>query len=182
MIYEISTKDFANLTDSYDIVAVKDNTVYIESTKKLGSPAKKSKLPDDVVERQTLEFENQKSELCQKINSNRTIANSNSIEYNGTKFQATEADQTLISSTLVSFPDALPVGFVWIAEDNTQVPVTREDLQNIAQLIAANVAQNYLKARVLKDTVLAAENTETLNQLDVDTPFGISKPHGQNQN
>lgn len=175
MIYEISCKDFASKTGDFDIKAIENDIIYIESSKTLGSGFKKSKLPDSVIEHQNQELQNQKAELSAMVNTNRSQSNTKTIEYKGIKFQATKTDQDLIANTLVSFPDALPEGFVWIAEDNTQVPITRDDLQNIAQLIAAQVSKNFLVARTLKDTIETADKS-VIDSLDIYSPFGLEKP------
>ncbi|WP_348518115.1 DUF4376 domain-containing protein [Campylobacter sp. CCS1377] len=80
------------------------------------------------------------------------------VTYKDKVFQSAEKDRNLLTSTvsLFSITKSLPEGFVWIAKDNTAVPMNLQDLIALGALMASSVNENTIKARNLKDAVLKA--------------------------
>lgn len=92
--------------------------------------------------------------------------NSN-VFYNGNYFQNREVDRNLLTSTITLYQTLgeLPKGFVWISSDNKQIEVTLQDLINIGALMGAKVNEVTIKARNLKDKVIASDDKDYINSI-----------------
>ena len=90
-----------------------------------------------------------------------------SIFYNGNYFQNREKDRNLLTSTITLYQTLgeLPKGFVWISSDNKQIEVTLQDLINIGALMGAKVNEVTIKARNLKDKVIASDDKDYINSI-----------------
>ncbi|TKX30491.1 DUF4376 domain-containing protein [Campylobacter estrildidarum] len=82
-------------------------------------------------------------------------------------FQSAEKDRNLLTSTvsLFAITKQVPEGFVWIAQDNTAVPFTLEELTQLGSIMANSVNTNTIKARELKDKVEKAQNLQELESI-----------------
>lgn len=89
------------------------------------------------------------------------------VFYNGNYFQNRETDRNLITSTITLYQTLgeLPKGFVWISSDNKQIEVTLQDLINIGALMGAKVNEVTIKARNLKDKVIASDDKDYINSI-----------------
>jgi hypothetical protein len=92
-----------------------------------------------------------------------------SVEYTtvagvGKTYQADSASQNtlLIATTGYNLAGATPTGFYWVAEDNTQVPFTLDDLKGLygVMLTQGNAAFNKLQA--LKASVRSATSASAV--------------------
>lgn len=168
MYYSISCQDFANIKGNYDIVAVSNGVIYVKSELKLDQKFKKlNELPNGVSDPNIVPFdlESAREEKIKELEEARQKANEKSVEYKGKKFQATEKDTALLTSTIALYQKTgLPENFIWITEDNTMLPVTIDDLINVGKLIAEQISNNYIKIRLLKNKVILECTTK--EQLD----------------
>lgn len=89
------------------------------------------------------------------------------VFYNGNYFQNRETDRNLLTSTITLYQNLgeLPKGFVWISRDNKQIEVTLQDLINIGALMGAKVNEVAIKARNLKDKVVASDDKDYINSI-----------------
>lgn len=89
------------------------------------------------------------------------------VFYNGNYFQNREVDRNLLTSTITLYQTLgeLPKGFVWISRDNKQIEVTLQDLINIGALMGAKVNEVTIKARNLKDKVIASDDKDYINSI-----------------
>lgn len=89
------------------------------------------------------------------------------VFYKGNYFQNREVDRNLLTSTITLYQTLgeLPKGFVWISSDNKQVEVTLQDLINIGALMGAKVNEVTIKARNLKDKVIASDDKDYINSI-----------------
>lgn len=89
------------------------------------------------------------------------------VFYKGNYFQNRETDRNLLTSTITLYQKLgeLPKGFVWISSDNKQVEVTLQDLINIGALMGAKVNEVTIKARNLKDKVIASDDKDYINSI-----------------
>lgn len=166
-IYAISCEDFASQEGNFDILVVDKGIVYINSDKELKKPYTLSGLPEDVRERLDKELEIAKEQKKQEINDAKIKAIESSVELDGKKYQATEYDRNLLTSTISLFniSNEVPENFVWIAEDNTSVPFTFKKLMQLANLMATNVQVQTIKARTLKDKLESATTIDEVNAI-----------------
>ncbi|PZT48180.1 hypothetical protein B6S12_05000 [Helicobacter valdiviensis] len=100
----------------------------------------------------------------QEIDSKRDEAIESGVSFKNKIFQSAEKDRNLLTSTvsLFSISKQLPQDFVWIAKDNSAIPMSLEDLIMLGSLMAQSVNLNTIKARELKDRVELAKNKEEL--------------------
>lgn len=168
MYYRISCEDFSNVKGNYNIISVLDNMIYVKSDLKLDNKFEKLEtLPNGISDPDIKPFdlESERNKKIKELETERQKANEKSVEYKGKKFQATEKDTALLTSTIALYQNTgLPKGFVWITEDNTMMPVTIEDLINVGKLIAEQISNNYIKIRLLKNKVMLECTTQ--EQLD----------------
>lgn len=77
------------------------------------------------------------------------------IEFKGHIFQSAKKDRDLLTSTIALFniQGGVPEGFTWIAKDNTNVPMTLNELVQLGILMANSVSLYTYKARELKDSL-----------------------------
>ena len=89
------------------------------------------------------------------------------VLYKGNYFQNREVDRNLLTSTITLYQTLgeLPKGFVWISSDNKQIEVTLQDLINIGALMGAKVNEVTIKARNLKDKVVASDDKDYINSI-----------------
>lgn len=89
------------------------------------------------------------------------------VLYKGNYFQNRETDRNLLTSTITLYQTLgeLPKGFVWISSDNKQIEVTLQDLINIGALMGAKVNEVTIKARNLKDKVIASDDKDYINSI-----------------
>lgn len=87
------------------------------------------------------------------------------IEFKGHIFQSAKADRDLLTSTISLFNIAgkVPENFVWIAKDNTPVPMTLQELIQLGTLMANSVSTHTYKARALKDSL---NNLQTIAEVE----------------
>lgn len=97
-----------------------------------------------------------------EINAKRDEAIEQDIEFNGEIFTNKKTDRDTISSYLSL---SLPENFAWIAKNNTPVPMTKKNLAALASLMFANLNENALKARVLKNRVDASSTIEEVEAI-----------------
>ncbi len=97
-----------------------------------------------------------------EINAKRDEAIEQDIEFNGEIFTNKKTDRDTISSYLSL---SLPENFAWIAKNNTPVPMTKKNLSALASLMFANLNENALKARVLKNRVDASATLEEVEAI-----------------
>ena len=89
------------------------------------------------------------------------------VFYKGNYFQNRETDRNLLTNTITLYQTLgeLPKGFVWISSDNKQIEVTLQDLINIGALMGAKVNEVTIKARNLKDKVIASDDKDYINSI-----------------
>jgi len=80
------------------------------------------------------------------------------VIYNGKTFQADETAVANLTKMLLAFQAsaAVPAGFYWVAEDNSQVPFTYADMQGLAQTIGVNGLTQFQHLQAKKAAVAAA--------------------------
>lgn len=158
MYYRISCEDFANVKGDYNIISVVNNLIYIKSNRKLDQKFELlQELPVGISDPDIIPFnlDEEREKKVKELEEARLKANEKSVEYKGKKFQATEKDTALLTSTIALYQKTeLPQGFVWITEDNTMMPVSIDDLINVGKLIAEQVSTNFVKCRLLKNKVM----------------------------
>ncbi len=138
-----------------------DDTQEVEEVKELDEVNNIYKISYRVVPKS---LESLKELKAEEINAKRDEAINSGVSFKGKVFQSAERDRNLLSAaiSLYSLNNNLPPNFVWIAKDNTQVPMNLEDLIELASLMALSVNENTLKARALKNRIEAAANTDEL--------------------
>lgn len=102
-----------------------------------------------------------------ELNKAKKRALNSDVFYKGNYFQNREVDRNLLTSTITLYQTLgeLPKGFVWISSDNKQVEVTLQDLINIGALMGAKVNEVTIKARSLKDKVIASDDKDYINSI-----------------
>ena len=138
-----------------------DDTQEVEEVKELDEVNNIYKISYRVVPKS---LESLKELKAEEINAKRDEVINSGVSFKGKVFQSAERDRNLLSAaiSLYSLNNNLPPNFVWIAKDNTQVPMNLEDLIELASLMALSVNENTLKARALKNRIEAAANTDEL--------------------
>lgn len=114
------------------------------------------------------DLESLKQDKIEQIDMDRDAAIESGVSFKNKIFQSAEKDRNLLTSTisLFSLQKAVPEGFVWISSDNVQVPFTLEELIQLGSLMASSVQANTLKARELKDKVLAAKSIDEIEKIE----------------
>ena len=102
-----------------------------------------------------------------ELNKAKKRALNSDVFYKGNYFQNREVDRNLLTSTITLYQTLgeLPKGFVWISSDNKQIEVTLQDLINIGALMGAKVNEVTIKARNLKDKVVASDDKDYINSI-----------------
>lgn len=102
-----------------------------------------------------------------ELNKAKKRALNSDVFYKGNYFQNRETDRNLLTSTITLYQTLgeLPKGFVWISSDNKQIEVTLQDLINIGALMGAKVNEVTIKARNLKDKVIASDDKDYINSI-----------------
>lgn len=107
--------------------------------------------------------------LLEAVEHKKTELNEADIEYKGKSFGADMKSQQLLTQTitLYNLAGGLPEGFGWISADNKLVEMSLEELAELGGLIGARTMRLYVKARELKDEILAAKNKTAINKIKV---------------
>lgn len=101
------------------------------------------------------------------IDANRDAEINKGVEFKGKMFQSAEKDRNLLTSTVTLYTAAggVPEGFVWIATDNTLVPMTLQELVQLGALMGKKVNDCTIKARMLKDQLMKATTYEEASKI-----------------
>ena len=168
--YSITCEEFANVKEECDLVKVVNGVIYVSSEKELKEPFKAVTLPESITKEIEEELVKAKKSKKEEIDKAKFSAIEDGVEYKGKVFQSAEYDRNLLTSTVSLFNIAgkVPDGFVWIAEDNTAVPMTLQDLLQLSQVMALDVTANTIKARTLKDSVEKAKTLDEVNAIKFD--------------
>lgn len=112
-------------------------------------------------------LEQLKITLPADIDANRDAEINNGVEFKGKMFQSAEKDRNLLTSTVTLYTAAggVPEGFVWIATDNTLVPMTLQELVQLGALMGKKVNDCTIKARMLKDQLMKATTYEEASKI-----------------
>ena len=112
-------------------------------------------------------LEQLKMTLPAVIDANRDAEINNGVEFKGKMFQSAEKDRNLLTSTVTLYTAAgsVPEGFVWIATDNTLVPMTLQELVQLGALMGKKVNDCAIKARMLKDQLMKATTYEEASKI-----------------
>lgn len=115
-----------------------------------------------------LSLEDVKNQKLESFERTKHEEMSKDVEYKGFKFQNRDSDRNLLTSTVTLYLalGELPKGFVWIASDNTLVPMVLKELIELGAIMAKRVNDVTLKARFLKDATLAAKSKEEVDQIE----------------
>lgn len=157
--YQISTANFADKHGNFELLSVADGLCIVQSNDELGEPfIKLDRLPQNLQDELNARLENAKKSKIESIDYERDKAINAGVEYKGHIFQSEENDRNLLTSAAVLYQAAggVPENFVWISKDNEQVPFTLADIIALGAKMAQNESLSILKARTLKDKVLAA--------------------------
>lgn len=138
-----------------------DDTQEVEEVKELDEVNNIYKISYRVVPKS---LESLKELKAEEINAKRDEVINSGVSFKGKIFQSAERDRNLLSAaiSLYSLNNNLPPNFVWIAKDNTQVPMNLQELIELGSLMAEKVNENTIKARDLKNRIEAATNTQEL--------------------
>lgn len=112
-------------------------------------------------------LEQLKMTLPAVIDANRDAEINKGVEFKGKMFQSAEKDRNLLTSTVTLYTAAggVPEGFVWIATDNTLVPMTLQELVQLGALMGKKVNDCTIKARMLKDQLMKATTYEEASKI-----------------
>lgn len=112
-------------------------------------------------------LEQLKITLPADIDANRDAEINKGVEFKGKMFQSAEKDRNLLTSTVTLYTAAggVPEGFVWIATDNTLVPMTLQELVQLGALMGKKVNDCTIKARMLKDQLMKATTYEEASKI-----------------
>ena len=112
-------------------------------------------------------LEQLKMTLPAVIEANRDAEINNGVEFKGKMFQSAEKDRNLLTSTVTldTAAGGVPEGFVWIATDNTLVPMTLQELVQLGALMGQKVNDCTIKARMLKDQLMKATTYEEASKI-----------------
>ena len=169
--YQISTADFADKHGDYELIGVEGDKVFIQSKTALDAPfVELVALPELLQKELNARLENLKVAKIKAINEKRDENINAGVEYKGHIFQSEDEDRNLLVAAGVNFQKlgATPKNFVWISKDNELVPFSLDDLFALGAKIAQNVNENTLKARTLKDKVLAATTLKEIEAVKWD--------------
>lgn len=113
-------------------------------------------------------FEDYKQNKLNELDFKKDEEMTKDVEYKGFKFQNRDSDRNLLTSTVTLYLALgdVPKGFVWIASDNTLVPMVLKELIELGAIMAKRVNDVTLKARFLKDATLAAKSKEEVDQIE----------------
>ena len=169
--YQISTADFADKHGDYELIGVEEQSVFVESADTLGEPfVELAALPEHLQAELDEKLKNAKTNKIQAINDKRDETINAGVEYKGHIFQSADEDRNLLVAAGVNFQKlgGTPENFVWISKDNEQVPFSLDDLFFLGAKMAQSVNENTLKARTLKDKVLAAATLKEIEAIKWD--------------
>ncbi len=138
-----------------------DDTQEVEEVKELDEVNNIYKISYRVMPKS---LESLKELKAEEINAKRDEIINSGVSFKGKIFQSAERDRNLLSAaiSLYSLNNNLPPNFVWIAKDNTQVPMNLQELIELGSLMAEKVNENTIKARNLKNKIKAVTNTQEL--------------------
>ncbi len=138
-----------------------DDTQEVEEVKELDEINNIYKISYRVVPKS---LESLKELKAEEINAKRDEVINSGVSFKGKVFQSAERDRNLLSAaiSLYSLNNNLPPNFVWIAKDNTQVPMNLQELIELGSLMAEKVNENTIKARNLKNNIKAVTSTQEL--------------------
>ena len=169
--FKISSAEFATVEGDYDIVVVKNGYIYVASDTELDSPFVLSSLPEGVAETIAEELEEAKENKKKEIDTAKIAYIEGGVTFKDKVFQSAEYDRNLLTSTVSLYSitgTALPDGFVWISQDNTSVSMTLQELIQLGALMAQKVNEGTIKARELKDKVIAATTINEVQAIKFD--------------
>ena len=86
------------------------------------------------------------------------------IEYNGNLFDFDDKARDRINSAIIAL-DITGQSIEWTTADNTNVPVTANDLRNIVANVAVRSNNLHIKYRELKEQILACTTKEELDKI-----------------
>lgn len=81
------------------------------------------------------------------------------VEFNGSVYQAGETSYARLLSVL---PVELPVGFYWVDKGNNKVPLTKENLVELASVIQAKRFEMFVAYQDRKDQIRSATQMSEL--------------------
>ena len=138
-----------------------DDTQEVEEVKELDEINNIYKISYRVVPKS---LESLKELKAGENNAKRDEVINSGVSFKGKVFQSAERDRNLLSAaiSLYSLNNNLPPNFVWIAKDNTQVPMNLQELIELGSLMAEKVNENTIKARNLKNNIKAVTSTQEL--------------------
>lgn len=124
-----------------------------------------------------------KEELCNAVDALRDTLIEGGFEHDGHRFQSRQSDRENIIGASVAAMGAIMNGaqpgdlrwsdpnsdFVWIAEDNTLVPLDASGMMALYKRGFTFKAGNTFYARALKDAILAAETMEAVLAIDIES-------------
>lgn len=138
-----------------------DDTQEVEEVKELDEVNNIYKISYRVMPKS---LESLKELKAEEINAKRDEVINSGVSFKDKIFQSAERDRNLLSAaiSLYSLNNNLPPNFVWIAKDNTQVPMNLQELIELGSLMAEKVNENTIKARNLKNKIKAVTSTQEL--------------------
>ena len=169
--FKISSAEFATVEGDYDIVVVKNGYIYVASDTELDSPFVLSSLPEGVAEEIAEQLEEAKENKKKEIDTAKIAYIEGGVTFKDKVFQSAEYDRNLLTSTVSLYSitgTALPDGFAWISQDNTSVSMTLQELIQLGALMAQKVNEGTIKARELKDKVIAATTINEVQAIKFD--------------
>lgn len=132
-------------------VAINNNYNYVDVTTKTLSYKDFRKL----VELRTAKI--------QEIVAEYSKANGEDIKFKDKLFTAKESDRNLLAQVLSV--GSVPKGFYWRAKDNTNVPMSYINVQQLGGLLLSRGQKNFDKLQTLKAKVKAAKSKSALEKI-----------------
>lgn len=169
--FQISVDEFKNEHGDFELISVRDKLCIVQSEVALNAPFTELQiLPAELRAELDEKLEMAKKSKIEAINFKRDEAIAAGVLYKEHIFQSAKDDRDLLTSTATIFSKlgATPEDFVWISKDNVLVPFSLDDIFALGAIMAQSVNENTLKARKLKDKVLAAQSVKEVELVEWD--------------
>lgn len=159
-------KDKIEVSDADHMHAINLPAGYTYSFSKAGVMSVKNPTPKFIIdEAKKRKLSEMQSEYVKFISSSIQYKSKGSIE---TMFQSDENSLNNLRSLLIglgSNPKLLPKEFFWVAEDNSHVPFTYEDMELLGNAIALRGISAFANLQDKKSQIRDADNVSSVNSI-----------------
>ena len=120
---------------------------------------------------EAIDPEDYKSRLINAVNDKKNVVLAGGVLWKDIRWDATATSQNAINSYVSAYSAgiALPEGFYWTSFDNTNVPMTGDDMVALGGAIINFVFRIHTRGTALKEEIAAATSMADLNAININT-------------